>query len=162
MKLTKVFYGNKRLKDVVVGATKFEVFKYRLTKFLRKVVIASFLLGMIYGAFHIGRLTTEPRIVEAIKEVTVEVDAKAPIMERIAKCESGNTHYDKNGQVLLRSNNNKSVDVGRYQINSVWFKKATELGLDITKEKDNEIMARWIYSNRGTVDWEASKSCWNK
>jgi hypothetical protein len=62
----------------------------------------------------------------------------------------------------MRSNTNKSVDIGKYQINSVWFKKATELGLDITKEEDNEAMAYWIYENRGTGDWYSSQSCWSK
>jgi hypothetical protein len=65
-----------------------------------------------------------------------------PVLVRIAKCESDNNHIDpKTGQVLMRANADKTVDVGRYQINSVWFKKATELGLDVTKDKDNETMA---------------------
>lgn len=101
-----------------------------------------------------------------VAEVSVQkVEAEsniAPVLQRIAKCESGDNHYDKNGQVLMRSNSNKTVDVGKYQINSVWFAKATELGLDITKEQDNETMARWIYENRGTGDWSATANCWKK
>ena len=88
------------------------------------------------------------------------VEVVTPVLQRIANCESNDSHYDKNGQVLMRSNTNKSVDVGRYQINSVWFSKATELGLDITKESDNEEMAKWIYENKGTGDWSSSANCW--
>jgi len=71
-------------------------------------------------------------------------------MARIAKCESGNSHYDKNGQVLI----NKSRDVGRYQINvQVWGKKATELGYDLYNEKDNEAFALWLFENKGSEPW---------
>lgn len=83
-----------------------------------------------------------------------------PVLQRIAKCESENKHYGKSGQVLLNANTNDTVDVGRYQINTVWFKQATEMGLDITEEEDNETMARWIYENRGTGDWSSSANCW--
>lgn len=86
----------------------------------------------------------------------------APILKRIAECESGNTHYRKDGQVIFNPNSNGTVDVGKYQINTVWNTKATELGLDLTKEEDNEEMAEWIYANRGTEDWYSSKKCWMK
>lgn len=95
------------------------------------------------------------------KQVVKEVDVAAPVLDRIAKCESGGQHY-RDGQVVFNANTNKTVDVGKYQINTVWFKKATELGLDITKEQDNYAMARWIYLNRGTSDWSASQKCWQK
>jgi hypothetical protein len=59
-------------------------------------------------------------------------------------------------------NTNKTVDIGRYQINTVWFAKATELGLDLTNEQDNYKMAVYIYTNFGTEPWVYSKKCWNK
>jgi hypothetical protein len=100
-------------------------------------------------------------IVEA--QVIKEVKGKTPVMDRIAKCESGNSHIDpKTGQVYMVANTNKTVDVGKYMINSVWHKKAKELGFDITKEVDNEKMAYWIYENMGTEAWVYSKHCWNK
>lgn len=96
------------------------------------------------------------------KEVLVERPVTYPVLDRIAKCESNNSHYDKNGQVMLRGNRNGSVDVGRFQLNSIWFSKATELGLDLTKEKDNEEFAIYLYKTYGTEPWIFSKSCWNK
>lgn len=118
------------------------------------------LLAVIgWSAYGMSRLMPP---VYAEKEVVKEVKAHAPVMDRIAKCESGNTHYDKSGQVLTRGNTNKTVDIGRYQINTVWHKKATELGLDITKEKDNEKMAYFIYENHGTSPWVYSSNCWDK
>lgn len=84
-------------------------------------------------------------------------------MDRIAKCESNDTHINpKTGQVYMLANSNKTVDVGKYMINTVWHKKAKELGLDITKEEDNEKMAYWIYENVGTSPWIYTANCWQK
>lgn len=160
--MLKVIYNGEFLCNVYPHATKWQVFKYKLAMFVRRVLIGSFLLGASYGLFMIGRVTTEPIKVYADKEVIIEVKGKSPVMDRIAKCESGGKHTDSTGQVLMRSNTNKTVDVGKYQINSVWFKKATELGFNITREEDNEQFAYWLYENRGTVDWYPSKDCWNK
>jgi len=77
--------------------------------------------------------------VYAYRTITVEVPVEtvAPVMERIAKCESGNTHY-RNGQVIFNANKGGSVDIGLYQINSIWNKKATEMKLDLTKPVQND------------------------
>lgn len=121
--------------------------------------IAVFLVFVGYvGSFFFPKI----KEVEAIKVV----ESKAPIMDRIAGCESqGNaklkgTQHDKNGQVLMRSNTNKTVDVGKFQINSIWFSKATELGYDLTTEQGNEGFANWLYKNKGTGDWMSSFNCW--
>lgn len=103
----------------------------------------------------------EPRTVWAKETIEVPVREVPPVMRRIAKCESGDTHY-RNGQVIFNANSNGSIDRGRYQINSVWDKKATELGYDLANESDNEQFAMWLYENRGTADWYSSASCWNK
>ncbi len=119
----------------------------------------------VYGILLLGGVIyPKYKTVEAI----VEVETVSPVLQRIAGCESQGsaklkgTHFDKNGQVLMRSNTNKTVDLGKYQINTVWFAKATELGIDLTTEEGNEQMAMWIYKNRGTGDWSASANCWKK
>lgn len=151
----------KRLKDLYPHATKWEMFKYKVRKFFRKLFIWSFVIGSIIVVYKVGGIMN-PATIYTKAEVIKEVEVSAPIMERIAFCESGGKHWDKNGQVLMRSNSNRSVDIGKFQINTVWFTKATELGLDLTKEKDNEAMALWIYKNRGTGDWSSSSNCWKK
>lgn len=167
MKPIKVMWNGKHLRNIYPHATKYQVFKWKVKRFFRKVLIGTGAVIALTIIFQLGGLLNpalEYHTVEAIKEV----EKPSPVLERIAGCESQGsaklkgTHYDKNGQVLMRSNTNKTVDVGKYQINSVWFAKATELGLDITKEKDNEEMAKWIYKNRGTGDWSASQKCWKK
>lgn len=155
----KVFWNGKHLRDIYPHATRFQVFKYRVGRLIRKTLIVAGMVATLIAVFEMGGLlnpTLHFERVEAIKEV----DRVQPVLERIAKCESGGNHLNKNGQVQMNANTNKTVDVGKYQINSVWFAKATELGFDLTKEADNEAMALWIYHNRGTGDWSSSAHCW--
>lgn len=123
--------------------------------------IASFIVGVIYlygyaaGASTITYKAPEIKEVELVKEVTRE----APVLQRIAKCESGNTHYDKNGQVLI----NKSQDIGVMQINvPIWGKKAHDMGLNLAVEEDNRKFADYLYENFGTEPWIHSRKCWVK
>ena len=157
----KVFWNGSPLRDVYPHATKFQVFMYRVRVFLLRCFVVGLLVGAIYGAFVAGGIYN-PAVIYTKAEVIKEVEREAHIMEKIAKCESPTGHYDKTGQVTLRGNTNKTVDVGMYQINSVWFKKANELGYDITKPEDNKKMAYFIYSNHGTEPWYSSKACWSK
>lgn len=142
--------------------TKFQAFRFKVAQYTKRTMVVMAGLSVIGWSVYAGS-NYVPRTVYAEKEVVVTVKGHSPVMDRIAQCESGGSHYDKKtGQVIMRANTNKTVDVGKYQINSVWYKKATELGLDITKEKDNEAMAYWIYENRGTGDWIYSSNCWSK
>lgn len=88
------------------------------------------------------------------------LDNLPPVLQRIIKAESGGHQFGPSGQVLMRPNKNGTVDVGIAQINTVWFKKAHELGLDLTKEEDNIKMAEFIYENYGTDAWNSSKARW--
>lgn len=160
MKYTKVFWGESRLKDIVVGATKWQVFKYRAAIALRRLVLTSFVLGLCYGSFKLGAYLF-PDVVYAEKIVEVPVESTAPVLERIAHCESPTGHY-KDGQVVVKSNMNGTVDIGAYQINSVHAKLATKLGYDITKAEDNKAFALYLYKTMGTEPWYSSKACWNK
>jgi hypothetical protein len=159
MKLTNNWEGRNYMKyqrDEKTGQFKNKV-KSFFKKFLFWTIVVLIAVGI--GQYFRWAYPTE-RIVE--KEVVVNQEISYPVLDRIAFCESGNKHFDKNGQVMLRGNTNKTVDVGVFQINSVWFSKATELGLDLTKEKDNREFAKYLYTTRGTVDWSASSKCWNK
>jgi hypothetical protein len=159
-KSMKVFLWGKRLRDVYPHCTRWELFKYRFAKFMRYAV------GITIWALVIAFITL--MVVDnktVVQQVIVErkpVDVEYPVLDRIAQCESGNRHYGETGQVLVMGNTNKTVDVGRFQINTVWFKKATELGLNVFDEKDNRLMAEYIYKNFGTEAWVYSKHCWNK
>lgn len=158
---TKIWYGNQ-----YVGAWNLDKvsLRTRIKRFTKKVlkVGAIVCIGMwaLVGALKAGQHLFPKTIAQ---EVIVEVKGHVPVMDRIAKCESGGYHISpKTGQIVMRANTNGSVDLGKYQINSIWSKKATELGFDLTKESDNEKMAYWIYENKGTGDWYSSEKCWSK
>ena len=160
MKTIKVFFNGKRLKDIYPYATRWEVFKYNAIKFVRKVF---YILALALVSIAVGFIIRYnfPKEMIIITEKVVEVEPDYPVLAKIAQCESGNRHFGESGQVLMVGNDNKSVDVGRYQINNaVWGKTAHKMGLDITLEKDNEEFAKWLYKNYGTEPWVWSKKCW--
>ena len=155
----------KQLRDVYPHATKLQVFKYRVGRFIGRVVMLLAVVAvagsMLFGAYKAGG-HYNPKVVMAERVVEVEKPGEIPpVMKRIAKCESGDIHF-KDGQVLMVSNTNKTVDVGRYQINSIHSKTASTLGLDLTDEKDNERFAMHLYKTQGTEPWVYSKGCWVK
>ena len=166
MKKTKLFFGETRLKDVYVGATKWEVFKFKSVKILRKVLIVAFFLGAITGSYKVGALYTmhfiKPVTVFADKIVPTPVMPAIPVMDRISQCESSNNQLNKDGQVLIHVNTNGTYDIGLFQINSLWNATATKMGYDLTKQADNIAFAQWLYLNKGTSAWSASSGCWNK
>ena len=162
MHKVKVSYMGKRLKDIYPHATKWQVFKYRVKVFFWVLFIGLMIMGVLVGIFEAGSYFN-PAIIYTKAEVIKEVPIKASVMERIAKCESGNDQFDSTGQVQLNANTNKTVDIGVFQINNkVWGKKATELGYNLMVEQDNRAMAQYIYESRGTEPWSASSKCWSK
>lgn len=139
---------------------RFSSLRYKFGKFMKRSLFVMGAISVIGWSVVAGSYLM-PKTIYAEKEVVKEVKGHAPVMDRIAKCESNNSHLDpKTGQVYMLANTNKTVDVGKYMLNTVWHKKAKELGLDITKEADNEKMAYWIYENHGTSPWYASEKCW--
>ncbi len=82
-----------------------------------------------------------------------------PVLARIAQCESNNMQYE-NGMPLLRGNKNRTVDAGKFQINSIHWAQAKKLGYDVMTEEGNTKMALWLYANEGTDPWNSSSKCW--
>lgn len=88
MKSVKVYWNGKPLRKIYPYATKWQMFKYRLRKFFRKVLIALGLSLAMALIFQLGGMLNpalQYHTVEAIKEV----ETPSPVLERIAKCESG-------------------------------------------------------------------------
>ena len=83
------------------------------------------------------------------------------IMQKIAKCESGDRHFNERGEVL-RGRANR-FDIGRYQINRLyWEEEAKKLDHDIFSEYGNEAFALHLYQKYGTGPWKRSQRCWSK
>lgn len=162
VKITDYTRKGKKTRYEYLNLTKWQVFVLSVKRFFKRLFWLSVIGLAILGIFEAGRYVN-PTVVYTKQEVIKEVEARIPLLDRIAKCESGGTHYGKNGQVLVRGNTNKTVDIGKYQINSYyWGAKATELGLNLWNEKDNETMANYIIKNNGSEPWSATKHCWNK
>ena len=155
MKL-RVMWNGRSLRDIYLHGTHFQVSKWRALRFAQKLLIVSLLVSGLYTSYSFGFYMGPP----TIKQVS-DQEAVYPVLERIAKCESGGSQYDKNGQVLLHWNKNGTIDIGKYAVNETyWGAQATKLGFDLTVEADNRKMAVWIYYNKGTGDWSASHACW--
>ncbi len=140
--------------------SKWERFKSWVWVQTKRVMMITALIGSGYVVAYtrISKADIEYVDREVIKEVQV---MHAPVLDRIAKCESGGVHK-RNGQVIFNANTNGSVDIGLYQINSIWNSTATKMGLDLTLESDNKKFAEYLYTTKGTEPWYSSKACWNK
>ena len=159
-----IYHNEKVIERFHVGKqsiiTKIDMF---MVKWIKRMAVAAFMLGLLVGGLQIGRATTAPKIVSAQVIETV-VATSTPVLDRIAKCESDNSQYDKNGQILLNYNKSSdSFDIGVMQINlKAWGAQAKKLGLNLSNETDNRAMGQWIYQNRGTGDWYSSERCWQQ
>jgi hypothetical protein len=156
-KHTKIYYNGKRING------KWQMFVYKVKRFFVWCFVLSTITAITWFVFWLGGVLN-PQTIITKAEVIKEIETLPPVLKRIAQCESGGKHFGKNGQVLVRANVSKthnSVDIGKYQVNSLyWGDKATELGLNLWQEEDNEKMALWIYQNSSTDAWSASKKCW--
>lgn len=167
-------YG-RPLREMYPHATRFQVIKYKVGMFLTKLTktVIGFSVGtaVMAGFFWAGQsMTTKVVMADPIAQPKVI----APVLARIAKAESHNSHYctpelvrikmcakSEIGQVLVKANKDKSIDVGRYQINVYhWGKVASDKGLNLFNEKDNETFAIWLFENYGSEPWSASKLNW--
>ena len=117
-------------------------------KRLAIVVIAGTLLGILLGYEPIVRAEKNINNIEEIQEVKIETDKEkivrlinetfpdAPIMMKVAKCES----EFKNIEGLL------SDDAGPFQINQVHKETLKKLGLNRFVIEDNIKFARILYN----------------
>ncbi|MES2623516.1 MAG: hypothetical protein V4576_03870 [Patescibacteria group bacterium] len=85
----------------------------------------------------------------------------APIMAKVAYCESTYTQFSAPGIVHRGVVNSK--DVGIFQINEKYhLKHSKDLGIDIYSVDGNMAYARILYEEQGLQPWSASKPCWGK
>ncbi len=85
----------------------------------------------------------------------------APIMIKVAACESGLRQYARDGSVLRGIQH--PPDSGVFQINkSAHRAMAQKLGLDLDTTQGNVAYARHLYDTEGTAPWKSSRPCWSK
>lgn len=162
---------------VVHGSKPKRPFMERVRHFTRRLAIASLVLTIVASSYFItftlGQLTAQ-KGEQTFSIAHAQAEPIPPVMKRIAQCESRASHYCtddaiahglckavQKGQVLQRANTNGTIDTGKYQLNaSYWGAELTNQGYDITKEKDNEDAALYIFYNYGTGAWSSSSKCW--
>jgi hypothetical protein len=136
IKYSQVFYNGVPLKKIAVGTTWFERFMYKLTLWTRRTVIASFILGAIFGAFKIGTYTTSATVSYA---APVEIDKtsemfkqkiekmKMDVVEQIRKCEQA--HYKESDGLItfdpLVSDPSKTARKDVPSLGTLQFKQST-------------------------------------
>ena len=85
----------------------------------------------------------------------------APIMQKIAYCESRNRQFTTDGSVLRGVVNTK--DVGVFQINERYhLSDSKKMGISIHTIDGNLEYARHLYESQGTQPWSSSRPCWGK
>jgi len=120
----------KRLKDIYPHATKWQVFKYRLRKFIRKVFIFSLIALTLYGVYKLGNVTSK-NVVYETQEVIVQTDTLTPkvnelkkeLVEEIKSCESQG--YNEDFGLLTYDPHKTNKKVESPSIGLLQFKKST-------------------------------------
>ena len=137
--MLRVTYMGEPLKNIYPHATRFQVFKYKLAMFTRKALIASFLLGAIYGAFKVGRITTSPIFVQAEDKSSQmyqdKIDGlKDAVLEKLSACESAG-HKESDGIIIMDTNDKISIGQFQWQVSSVKHYYKLMTGKDLTSKE---------------------------
>lgn len=138
--------------------------KRRVVEFSQRAFLAFVFIGMTTAMFQIFVFKSAPEVKVITKEVQAAAEKKEipAVLQRIAKCESKTSQKGKNGQLNYNVNTNRTIDIGKYQINAVHFEEATKLGYNLLTEEGNEAFALYLYETKGTEPWYSTKSCWNR
>lgn len=132
----KVFFNGVEMNKIAVGVTWFERFMYKLTLWARRTMIVAFIVGLVYGSFQLGRMTSNPSSTFAAStEVDVsdtryqaKIDSlKNQVVEDLRKCERA--HYTESDGVIiydpLVSNPSKTAKRDVPSIGTLQFKQST-------------------------------------
>ena len=128
-----------------------------LIKYLIFILVATF-IGTTNPA-----LAEMPVVVEEVKtekQIIEEYFKDIPIMIDVQRCESIKGQFNEDGTVVKGKVDSR--DTGALQINIHYhLANSKKLGLDIYTLEGNLAYGRYLYSQNGTRDWNASKGCWN-
>lgn len=132
----KVIVNGKRMRDIYPFASKWQVFKYRVRKFFRRVCLIA--LGVVLVVI-MGTVIREMFPVYKVQEkqvildnLTIKIDQlKGEIIADIKKGECG--HYtDDDGIIIFDSNKKASIGCYQFQKSTVIYYYKKLYGQDIT------------------------------
>jgi len=165
----KVFFGETRLKDIAVGATKWEVFKYKFAIWTKRTVIALFALITLYATSYIARTTAPTVYVHAEDKSEImfqnKIDAlKKETVDLIKTCESSG-HSEDDGVVIFDTNGKGSFGQFQFQKATVIHyykllygktltgKEAIMLAMDTEKARELATKIMFETKNKAGKDW---------
>lgn len=171
MKPIKVLVNGKRMKDIYPYATKWQVFKFKVRKFVRSCVVALFLIAVIAVCAVIIR-NSFPKTVYLSKNVDIsnEVynrkieDLKDTVVAKLASCESAG-YSESDGIIIFDSNAKASIGQLQFQKTTVIHYYKTLYGKTITAkeavlialdtEKASQLAKDVIFTTKNKVsgDW---------
>lgn len=171
MKSIKVMYNGKRMKDIYPYATKWQVFKYKTMKFIRKLIFWSILLTVLVFTIRYAFPKVEYSIVEkqvVIDNLSEKVNQlKGELIADIKKGESLGK-VDCDSMITFDPNvNNKKVEIPslgcyQYKVSTVqhYYKKL--YNQDITRKeailvamdenKAGELTRDIVFKEKGGLD----------
>lgn len=144
MKKIKVFYMGERLRDVYPHATKWQVFKFKVRKIVRRILqvvtVGGMTAGVLYFTFLAGQFSA-PSYVKADTQdnLPAKIESlKKEVVAQIKSCES-NGHKEEDGLIVLDTNNKMSIGQLQFQTATVVYYYQTLYGKTITKKEAVEI-----------------------
>jgi len=134
MKLTKVFAGNTRLKDIYVGATKWEVFKFKFVRSAKRILTALFLIGAGVGAVYTGYQFGSVEKIDFVSAKEIDVsdvrfdrkieDMKMRLVDELMSCESPG-YKDEDGLITYDPQKGNTIPSKIPSIGRLQFKVST-------------------------------------
>jgi hypothetical protein len=137
MKKTKLFVMGKRLKDIYPHASKWQVFKYKVRKFFRKVFLLGFAIGVIVLAVQIGRYAfpviedvpvVGPSMAEKVEQMKMEIVHTIRDTERAG-------YGEDDGIIIFDTNKQMSIGTYQYQKKTVIYYYKKLYGKEITPKE---------------------------
>ena len=131
LKKQNVFFMGKKMCEIYPYASKWQVLKFKVRKFFRKVIIASFCIGVVYGAFKIGSVVSADTVTYATQEVVKSDNSlkakietlKWQIIDTLQSCESGELGDDYGLVTFDPDKSGKTANIASYGL--LQFKKPT-------------------------------------
>lgn len=169
-KPVQVFWNGKPLKKIYPYATKFEVFKYKLKKLFRKLILGIIGISIIVYAFYLFRLSfpnIQYKVVEReviIDNLTAKItEMKGEILSDLKKGESSNAP-ESAGIIIFDSNKLASIGSYQFQTKTVIYYYKKFYGQEITQKdailialddnKAGELASKIIFSEKdGWRNW---------
>jgi hypothetical protein len=168
---TKMFHNGKEInwKNQYKKISWFTRAQRWTIKWTKRVVFTAFVIGMLYGVFTAGSMSTTAQIVMA-EDTSVEKYAnkietlKAGVVEQLMSCE-GAGYKEDDGIIIFDTNNKASIGLAQFQISTVQHYYKTLYGKTITrkeavlialdKQKAKELAQDVMFKtkNKASGDW---------